>query len=70
MAGGYEYQFVDTKLPDRLASVVCYLPSREPRLTECCGHVLCKSCLDRTKTSQYTDCPLCNDKRLVTFSNN
>ena len=69
MAGGYEYQFVNTTLPDRFSCVICYLPSREPYLTECCGHVFCKSCLDRTKASEYTDCPMCNDKRLVTFSN-
>ena len=69
MAGGYEYQFVNTDIPDRFLCVICYLPSRECYLTECCGHVFCKSCLDKTKASQYTDCPMCNDKRLVTFSN-
>ena len=69
MAGGYEYQFVNTSLPDRFICVICYLPSRESYLTECCGHVFCKSCIDRTKASEYTDCPMCNDKRLVVFSN-
>ena len=69
MAGGYEYQFVNTTIPDRFICVICYLPSRDSYLTECCGHVLCKSCLDKTKASQYTDCPMCNDKPLITFSN-
>ena len=66
--GGYDYQFVDTP-PDRLICVICHLPSREPHMSECCGHVFCKSCLDRAKATQYTACSMCKDKCFITFCN-
>ena len=46
---GYEYYFVETP-PDRLVCKMCHLPSRNPYLSVCCGHLFCKSCLDRNKT--------------------
>ena len=66
--GGYDYKFVNTP-PDRIICVICHLPSRNPHLSECCGHVFCKSCLDKTRTSSYTACPMCVDAKFVTFCN-
>ncbi|XP_065901180.1 TNF receptor-associated factor 4-like [Dysidea avara] len=66
--GGYGYRFVNTP-PDRVVCVICHLPSRDCRLSECCGHVFCKSCLDETKALGYSACPMCKEVEFVTFSN-
>ena len=66
--GGYDYQFVDTPL-DRVVCVICHLPSRDPHMTECCGHVFCKSCLDNAKAIRYTSCFMCKDVQFNTFCN-
>ena len=66
--GGYDYEFVDTPT-DHVICVICHLPSREAHMTECCGHVFCKSCLDRAKATQYKACSMCKDKEFNTFSN-
>ena len=66
--GGYDYAFVDVP-PDRVICVICHLPSREAHMTECCGHVFCKSCLNRAKATQYTACSMCKHKEFNTFSN-
>jgi len=66
--GGYGYRFVNTP-PDRVVCVICHLPSRDCRLSECCGHVFCKSCLDETKALGYSACPMCKEIKFVTFSN-
>ena len=66
--GGYDYQFVDTPL-DRVVCVICHLPSRDPHMTECCGHVFCKSCLDNAKAKQYAACSMCKDEHFNTFCN-
>ena len=67
-AGGYDYrftkQFVSTPL-DRYFCVICHLPSREPHLSVCCGHVFCKSCIDQV----IAPCPMCRDENFVTFPN-
>ena len=67
-AGGYDYkfseQFVSTPL-DRYFCVICQHPSRDPHLSVCCGHVFCKSCIDKVKSA----CPVCRDKNFVTFPN-
>ena len=68
VGGGYDYRFVNTP-PDRVICVICNLPSRNPHLSECCGHVYCKSCIDKTKASSYTACPMCADAKFVTFCN-
>ena len=44
--GGYEYNFISGPPVDRLVCKICHLPSREPYLSVCCGHLFCKSCLD------------------------
>ena len=74
--GGYDYSFVDM-IPDRLVCKICILPSRDPYLTTCCGHVFYKSCLDNAKKvtsrsrtrSTSTACPVCCDKEFITFCN-
>ena len=68
--GGYDYSFVDTP-HDRYICKICHLPSREPYLSECCGHVFCKACLDNVKkAAAITDaCPICRDEEFVTFRN-
>ena len=66
--GGYDYQFVDTPL-DRVVCVICHLPSRDPHMTECCGHVFCKSCLDNAKATQYASCSMCKDVQFNAFCN-
>ena len=66
--GGYDYDFVDTPL-ERVICVICHLPSREAHMTECCGHVFCKSCLDRAKATQYKACSICKDQEFNTFGN-
>ena len=68
--GGYDYEFVDTP-HDRVIYKICHLPSRDPYLSECCGHLFCKSCLDNVKkASAITNaCPVCRDEEFVTFRN-
>ena len=67
---GYDYKFVDTP-HDRYICKICHLPSRDPYLSVCCGHVFCKSCLDNVKkASAITNaCPVCRDEEFVTFPN-
>ena len=66
--GGYDYKFaehcVGTPL-DRYFCVICQHPSRDPRLSVCCGHVFCKSCIDKVEGP----CPMCRDEDFVTFPN-
>jgi len=69
--GGYEYQFVMTPA-DWLICNICQCPSREPYLTECCGHIFCKSCLEgakRATTSISGACPMCRSEEFVIFPN-
>ena len=68
--GGYEYELVNTP-PDRLICKICHLPSRDPYLSVCCGHVFCKSCLDNVKKAAAITnaCPVCRDEEFVTFPN-
>ena len=66
-AGGYDYQFVTTP-SDTLICTVCFLPSKQPCLTECCGHTFCKSCLEGSKKSSNI-CPVCRSEEFVTIFN-
>ena len=68
--GGYDYKFVDIP-PDRLFCNICHLPSRDPYLTTCCGHVFCKSCLDDSKkvTAVSNVCPVCREEEFVAYIN-
>ena len=67
--GGYDYDFISTP-PDRVVCKICHLPSRDPYLSVCCGHVFCKCCVDNVKTSTITNvCPVCRDEEFVIFPN-
>ena len=68
--GGYDYDFVDTP-HDRFICKICHLPSRDPHLSECCGHLFCKTCLDNIhKAAAITNaCPICRDEEFKTFRN-
>ena len=68
--GGYDYDFVDTP-HDRYVCKICHLPSREPYMSECCGHLFCKSCLDNVKKASAItiSCPVCRDRLFKTFCN-
>ena len=65
--GGYDYNFVKPPF-DSLLCTICFLPSKEPYLTACCGHTFCKSCLDGSKKSSNT-CPMCRSEDFPTIFN-
>ena len=67
-SGGYEGEFT-TEVPDRLVCKICHLPSRDPHLSVCCGHIFCKSCVDGVKNSSHTDCPMCRNEEFSSFLN-
>ena len=67
-AGGYECKITEkfVSMPlDRYFCVICQHLRRDPRLSVCCGHVFCKSCIDKVKGP----CPMCRDENFVTFPN-
>ena len=68
--GGYDCSFIDTP-HDRFICKICHLPSRDPYLSVCCGHVFCKSCLDNVKKAAAITnaCPVCRDEIFTTFPN-
>ena len=68
--GGYDHSFVDTP-HDRYICNICHLPSRDPYLSVCCGHIFCKSCLDNVKKAAAitNSCPVCRNEAFVTFPN-
>ena len=62
-SGGYDYEFVDTNLPDEFQCLICRLVPRDVHQANCCGKMFCKSCLDewKTKSNKYV-CPNCREK--------
>ena len=66
-SGGYDYQFVKTP-SDMLICAVCFLPSKQPCLSECCGHTFCKSCLEGSKKFSNI-CPVCRSEEFATMFN-
>ena len=68
--GGYSFQFVKSP-PDIVMCVICRLPSKDPYLSECCGHIFCRTCLYKYNTTTHTarDCPVCKTSNFNTFSN-
>ena len=66
--GGYDYDLV-SQPPDRLVCKICRLPSRDPYLSVCCGHIFCKFCLDNVKraTAITNACPVCRDEEFMAF---
>ena len=68
MEGGFDYTFMEPP-PDRLVCKICQFPCREAQLTECCGHVFCKNCLTKFKSSTVVShaCPMCRQEPFTTF---
>ena len=66
--GGYDYDFVESP-PDRLVCKICQSPCREAQLTECCGHVFCKCCLSKLRSSATVSqaCPTCREEPFNAF---
>ena len=55
--GGFDGDFVKTKLSDRFRCPICHLTLKEPRLTEC-GHHFCAGCLAEWLRQDH-GCPVC-----------
>ena len=56
-SGGYPFEFV-AEPPEYVCCTLCNLPSRDPQLSECCGHLFCFSCLhERIKSAYEVTCP-------------
>ena len=65
---GYECELVNP-LPDRLLCNICHLPSRDPYLSVCCGHLICRICLEnfgRFATAGNV-CPVCRCEDFLRF---
>ena len=75
-SGGYDYSFVkeppDTTIKTTIC-VICQLPSRDPHLSMCCGHIFCKSCFDQAKKATIVtgNCPMCRSspEEFVVYQN-
>ena len=69
-AGGYSYQFVLSP-PELVKCVICHHPSKDPHLSECCGHIFCATCLQQCKTTPNVEhvCPMCKDSSFKHISN-
>ena len=65
--GGYDYEFVKTP-SNNLICTVCFLPSKEPNLSACCGHTFCTSCLEGSKKFSKI-CPMCRSEEFITIFN-
>ena len=70
-SGGYDYQFVNESPQEILICKICLLVSRNPYLSVCCGHVFCKSCIEKTKqnTAIIKACPMCRSQEFTTVVN-
>ena len=65
--GGYDHSFVDAP-HDRYICKICHLPSRQPYLTDCCGVIYCKSCLEQA-TNVTTACAVCRQEKFGSMIN-
>ena len=68
--GGYDHSFVDAP-HDRFICKICHLPSQQPYLTDCCGVIFCKSCLQRAQqaTDVSTACAVCRQENFRSMIN-
>ena len=68
--GGYNYTFADTP-PDKVTCKICHHPSREPHITDCCGAIYCKSCMEKAKqsTTVSTACAVCRAENFGSLIN-
>ena len=53
-----EVTFVEESMNDHHECLVCLQIMREPWIIECCGHHMCKSCVDKVKYDT-NECPYC-----------
>ena len=53
--GGYDYNYLYPPA-DTLICKICRLPSRNPHMTLCCGHVFCMSCVTRVESNTCCIC--------------
>ena len=69
--GGYSNKFVDAIVNEDFMCRICYLPSRDAQLSECCGHTFCASCLNEMESTSpnSSKCPVCRFEDFETFSN-
>ena len=67
-AGGYDNAFI-SDVPDRLVCKLCHLPSRDPHLSVCCGHIFCMSCAEWRRNSQHSECPMCGNESFSSVLN-
>ena len=68
--GGYHYHFVDMLEGSDLLCKICRLPSRNPHLSSCCGHIFCKGCIENEKAKNIVDaCPVCSDAEFPVVQN-
>ena len=70
-SNGYSYhECLVEQLPDRLECKICrHSLCRNTRLSQCCGHVYCTSCLEMWMSSGNWDraCPMCRKEGLETI---
>ena len=66
--GGYDYKFVNPP-PDRLLCNICQFPCHEAQQTRECGHLFCKSCVNKLMsfTTLSHACPVCRKEPFTTF---
>lgn len=68
--GGYDYQFVHGEPQEFLICKICLAASRDPYLSVCCGHIFCKSCIDKTKQKKGVKvCPVCRSLEFAAVFN-
>ena len=67
--GGYDYNFLNPP-PDRLLCNICQFPCRDAQQTHECGHLYCKSCINKLMTSATVShaCPVCRQEPFTIFS--
>jgi len=63
--------FVDGLPQEILICKICLFASCDPYLSVCCGHVFCKSCIDKAEqnTAIIKACPICRSQEFTTVIN-
>ena len=62
---GHDHQFAEQP-PDDLHCIVCLTVAKDPQQMNCCGKMLCKSCLDDWSRHSNSGCPQCRVK-IISF---
>ena len=58
--GGYEYEFLNPDHAEEQKCPICFLVVRDAYQVNCCGKIMCESCLMRLLQGCET-CPMCRD---------